>query len=55
MIDLVLVKKGMRCYVQDLRAVRGIGWTHLDHVLRPVRWEDKRDLSAFRYIHIKQE
>ena len=25
MIDLVLVKKDMLCYIQDVRAVRGIG------------------------------
>ena len=31
MIDLVLVKKDMLRYLQDVRAVRGIGRVHLDH------------------------
>ena len=31
MIDLVLVKRDMMCYVQDLRAVRGIGRCLSDH------------------------
>ena len=31
MIDLVLVKKAMLCYVQDVRAVRGMGRGLSDH------------------------
>ena len=31
MIDLVLVKKDMRRFVQDVRAVRGTGREILDH------------------------
>ena len=31
MINLVLVKKVMLCYVEDVRAVRGMGRSLLDH------------------------
>ena len=31
MIDLVLVKKDILCFVQDIRAVRGMGRVISDH------------------------
>ena len=31
MVDLVLVKKDMLCYVQDVRAVRGMGQGLSEH------------------------
>ena len=33
MIDLVLVKRDMLCYVQDVRPVRGMGQVLSDHRL----------------------
>ena len=50
MIDLVLVKKDMLCYVQGMRAVRGMGRGFSDHhvVLCKVRsvgvWIKRRDV-----------
>ena len=44
MIDLVLVKRDMLQYVQDVRAVRGMGRDLSDHhvVLRKVRKNPKK-------------
>ena len=50
MIDLVLVKRGMLRYVQDLRAVRGMGRDLPDHyvVLYKIRlvgaWIKRREV-----------
>ena len=50
MIDLVLVKRDMLCYVQDVRAVRGMGRDLSDHyvVLCKVRlvgaWIKRREV-----------